>query len=488
MMGQLNNMNRRCGGKVMKMNRAIFKSGMMASAVLLLMASTVSGATIYVPDDYWTIQEAIDVAFNGDTIIVRPGVYAENISLKGKSLVLTSEKGAEVTTIDGNSMGSVVTYMNGEGPGSVLSGFTITNGYSYGWKGAGICCCGTDSLLISNNTIEGNYSFYWHRAVGGGIYCENAKNLLIRDNRIIDNTVNSSGGVVDDSFGGGIMLTQCTDILTANNIIARNKLTTGHSLGAGFYIDQSTASIADSTVVANESNEAGGGIWCNESVVQVANTILWGNTGQSGPQIWLGGYSTLSISFSDPQGGQQAVFCETGSTLNWGSGMIASDPLFVKSEITDYHLRFDSPCLNSGSDAAIPSVVHNDFEGDPRIYAGAVDMGADEFHPRLYHDGLLLPGLTVDFTVVGLPGSSPVRLILGSGIQDPPSHTAYGDLYLRSPFYWIDVGSIPSNGVLTTSSTVPLWWIAWEEHGVQALVGPLSGGGQLTNLDLLIVR
>ncbi len=85
-------------------------------------------ATIKVPGDYPTIQAGIDVAVDGDTVLVAPGTYKENIDFKGKAITVKSEQGPYVTIIDANQNGRVVTFNHGEGPGSVLDGFTIQNG------------------------------------------------------------------------------------------------------------------------------------------------------------------------------------------------------------------------------------------------------------------------------------------------------------------------------------------------------------------------
>ena len=49
---------------------------------------------IYVPDDYNKVQQAVDAAFEGDTIIVRDGIYSENINVH-EGLTIRSEKGPE---------------------------------------------------------------------------------------------------------------------------------------------------------------------------------------------------------------------------------------------------------------------------------------------------------------------------------------------------------------------------------------------------------
>jgi len=65
-------------------------------------------------DDYPAIQGAIDAASDGDTVLVMPGTYVENIDFGGKDIVLQSIDGANVTAIDGGGVSSVVYFHNGE--------------------------------------------------------------------------------------------------------------------------------------------------------------------------------------------------------------------------------------------------------------------------------------------------------------------------------------------------------------------------------------
>ena len=91
-----------------------------------------------------TVQHGIDTARNGDTVLVHPGVYKENINFKGKNiivgslLVTTGDEGYILqAVIDGRRNDHVVTFANGEAATARLSGFTITNGYAGGTSSPG---------------------------------------------------------------------------------------------------------------------------------------------------------------------------------------------------------------------------------------------------------------------------------------------------------------------------------------------------------------
>jgi len=98
--------------------------------VVCLLSFTQASAqnTINVPGDQPTIQGAINAASNGDTVLVAPGTYYENINFNGKAVTVTSSRGPSVTIIDGGQNGSVVTFDSGETMRSGLNGVAIQNG------------------------------------------------------------------------------------------------------------------------------------------------------------------------------------------------------------------------------------------------------------------------------------------------------------------------------------------------------------------------
>lgn len=411
--------------------------------VMMALSSMAMSATINVPKDYSTIQAAIDASVNGDTVLVSSGTYVENLNFKGKAITVKSTGGASQTIIDGNSA-TVVYFICQEGPDSVLDGFTITNG------GGGIHCSST-SPTITNNIISGNYA--WH---GAGIYCDGLSspsspiitNNIIANNKAIEGNLNGSGG--------GIYCATCSPIIT-NNIISNNF---AELKGGGIECVECSLTITNNTISENYSFLMGGGIYCtNDALITITNSIFWNNTAIGGSEIWIGGFSkpsTLSIEYSDVKGGKASIFADSGSNLIWGAGMIDADPLFVGPANNDCHLSFQSPCKNTGDNSSVTNLY--DFECDPRIANGMVDMGADEFHTHLYYTGNASPGSNINLKFIDTPSSSPVILWLGSGVLNPPmSLPPHGDWYLQFPILLqAQLGSIPGpDGVLSLPCTIP---------------------------------
>ena len=140
-----------------------------------LIIGVASAATYYVPDDYSTIQDAIYACIDGDVVIVRPGTYVEKIDFLGKAITVQSVSGPEATIIDCQNDGRGF-YFGSEGPDSVLSGFTIRNGYILG-QGGGIRIENASPTItncnIENNKARFNSSDPDSHVAGGGIYIFN---------------------------------------------------------------------------------------------------------------------------------------------------------------------------------------------------------------------------------------------------------------------------------------------------------------------------
>jgi hypothetical protein len=490
-------------------------------------------ATLHVPSQYPTIQSAIDAASSGDAIQVAPGTYVENVDFKGKAVTVESTDGPGSTILDGGQpvdpdYGSVVLFQGDETWDSVLRGFTLTNGtgtyheftpLDYDGYMGGAVFCNDASPHITGNIIEENTASFGgaiacihsgalpllehnvildnHGVFGGGIACVSDADAVISNNRIEGNEAFDTGGGLyfwfaspsvngnfitgnAVTFGGGAACIDASPVM-ANNVFLANQAEYGGGVYCGF---DSSPRIVNSTFHDNLSDH--GAALCSwSSSPSAENSIFYNGEGSEGPEILIGTTSypsTFTVSHCNVKGGQASLEVEPGCTLNWGYGMIDSDPLFVDAAGGDFHLAFNSPCRGSGNNSA-SSLPEVDFEGDPRIVQGTVDMGADEFHTHLYYTGDATPGGIVEGKIIGLPGTFPVALAFGSGIMDPPLTTPWGNFFLASPWTIVLLGSLPSSGFMVLPAALPATPPGPYDLPMQALVGDT-----LTNLSVLEVR
>jgi hypothetical protein len=340
-------------------------------------------AAIYVPDDFATIQAAINAAPNGELIIVRPGTYVENLDFCGKVLEVRSEEGPELTIIDGNASGSVVKFVNNEGPGSTLNGFTLTNGtgtevWPWGVVGGGVFCYGIASPTIINNIITANSANF-----GGGINCDGMPSPVIRGNRIATNNATTSGGGVfmalnnasaliednviednaSDGLGGGLALFNGT-FFVSGNTIARNVAAvclsmrqpgaeqSGDNFGGGMYLkhrgNQPTV-ITNNIFVDNISTTGGGGLAIDSVGLwpQIVNNLFTGNAASYGGAVH--GDHSNSILANNTIAGNSAN--TQGGGVYWG----ADSDLVVVNSIVRQNLAPENPNLfrETGSTASV---------------------------------------------------------------------------------------------------------------------------------------
>ncbi len=220
--------------------------------------------------DFAVIQEAIDAAATGDTVIVHPGTYYENIHFLGKNIVLTStdiwdRDVVEATVIDGQQLGSVVTFAGTEDETCELSGFTITNGMAIddGASGSVVTFAGTENdtcelsgLTITNGEIAGR---------GAGIKGQDAE-CNIR-NCII------SRNIATGRMSNGAGMERCCGVIS-NCVIAENEI-----LNASLYSDR--AAVSDCHAIITEclvtDNKCNGMIWADGVM---SNCIISQNSGK----------------------------------------------------------------------------------------------------------------------------------------------------------------------------------------------------------------
>jgi hypothetical protein len=384
------------------MKRTILLSLVLLSAAIM----PVSAETRLVPADYATIQQAINDSNDGDVVIVAPGTYQENINFLGKNIVVTSTdpNNPEVvaTTIiratlkeRGNlsSIGSVVTFENGESPEAVLAGFTITKGYGtanttipeedYIFWGAGIYCLYssptiTCNVITGNNgpvRMEGNDPEQWQMGYGGGIGCLESGAIITR-NIIKDNS----------AFAGAGIMTYMGDTKICNNLIY------GNSALYGGGIVLFGGHLINNTIVSNDASLSGGGLAGNLYIVcdpdSYQTSILNNNicNAKSGGGVFMeGDCSDSSFTFNNVWGNVpgdyvlvdnnigQLIYDGSADMTDFG-GNISRNPCFREN----YSIAVYSPCCDTGDPNYVAYPWQRDIDGEFAVMGARADIGADE--------------------------------------------------------------------------------------------------------------
>jgi predicted outer membrane repeat protein len=330
---------------------------------------------ILIPYTYQTIQEGISNCQEGDTVLVEPGVYTENINLWNNSIIVASlfiinqdYNHILTTIIDGNQNSSTINFQ-GSNDTTLFCGFTITNGLST--LGGGIKCQNS-SPRLENLIISGNSAY----EKGGGIYCNQSsaklKNLLIKENSSMGDANNNQEG------GGGIYFYNSSPVLENVSVIFNESANDG----GGIYSCASSTIIINSNICNNTSgdwNGFGGGIYILSSQTipfNIINSIISDNL-EGGGVIAAGTGYNLSMTYSNcynNEGGNfggfdQWVGVNVTTNINGDSCDVYSniqlDPLFVDPLNDNFHLLSGSPCIDAG-DPSFP------FDPDGTI----IDMGA----------------------------------------------------------------------------------------------------------------
>ncbi len=86
--------------------------------------------TLRVPSEYLSIQQGVNAARDGDTVLVEPGIYHETFNYKGKGIWVKSEAGPAETIWEGLLQNRFTIFNNGEDSSSVVCGFKIIAGFT----------------------------------------------------------------------------------------------------------------------------------------------------------------------------------------------------------------------------------------------------------------------------------------------------------------------------------------------------------------------
>ncbi|UCC79309.1 MAG: right-handed parallel beta-helix repeat-containing protein [Candidatus Zixiibacteriota bacterium] len=445
------------------MKRIIF----ITVAYIIFISAFCWGTIINIPQDYPTIQTGINAGTNGDTVLVHPGTYVENVNFNGHNIVLGSlflttgdTSYISATIIDGDSAGTVVTFDQGENNTAIITGLTIQNGYVIGPGGIR---CSYSSPTINKNIIRGNIT-YGAAGGGGGIGCISSSAIII-DNIIYGNSTEF------DASGGGINCSSSSPFIS-KNIISDNS---GY-WGGGICCVNSDPIISGNIIIGNSADDTGGGICCVDAATNIANNIIRGNTSASyggGIGCWRDSLSVIrnniildnfapyggGISFrvnSAPNVTNNIFWANSINEIHvnnsspvitycdieggWpGEANINVDPLFIEPDSGDFHLMsiacgdsIDSPCIDSGS----PHIGDSLLDCSWGLGTIASDMGA-------YGGGDTI--IVNTNIIINVPGDYPTIQLAINACNDGDTVLVQPDIYYENinfDGYNIVVGSM----------------------------------------------
>jgi len=317
--------------------------------------------------EYLTIQDGVDAAGPGDTVLVLAGTYTgagnRDIDFGGTSLVLLSDEGHILTTVDCEDAGRGFLFHSSEDTNSVVSGFTIANAAAdsgagaFCWngsnprfegclflsntaqmRGGGLCCLGS-SPVVRGCWFEGNEANQdgSSNGKGGGISCLQGSSPLITDTDIYMNVAYNNGGGLHSYYsspncvrcwiawnnllsygneGGGVGLNFSDGAALAQCIIRENG-TSQTIVGGGLHANGSDITVTGCEFLDNRAGAAGGAHFSNSPNVTLTgctfagNLTAWGGTAggltcQSGSDLTI-----TNCTFADNQG--HHMWCQGAS-------------------------------------------------------------------------------------------------------------------------------------------------------------------------------
>jgi hypothetical protein len=247
----------------------------LVAAIGLSLAPTAmaTGTERLVPQQYASIQSAIDASTSGDTVLVAPGTYHETIRFNGKNLAVRSTGGALVTTIarpDAAPRGPTINFDSGESPLALLEGFTVSNGNGVFTDIFGCNCDGYQlggGIHIANAsptvracviTLNGCFTYF---SRGGGIYVAGGS-ARIESCQIKANYANGAYG-----SGGGVHVAGGSPVFV-DCVISANSVTSYHYGDCGgIAVAGGSPTFSDCRVTGNSSSSDVGGMCLTPSTV-----------------------------------------------------------------------------------------------------------------------------------------------------------------------------------------------------------------------------
>ncbi|MCA9311059.1 MAG: hypothetical protein KDA21_07625, partial [Phycisphaerales bacterium] len=283
------------------------------------------GDLIHVPEEYGTVQAAINAAADGQTIVLQRGLYREHIDLLGKAIAIRSVDpllDAPQTTLFGDldfddiGDGTVITCVSGEGPNTLIEGLSIRRGES---------AFGGGARIVNGSPIFRRCRFLENTGNFGAAVSQSLSTARFEHCEFFDNvSTKSNGGGAAWNEGGAPTFVNC--------LIHHN---TASGSGVAFTNINSDLTLLNSTVADNTT-----AFWTilnfGTSSLTMVNSIAWNPEGVV--EISGTGHDVRHsiIRFSYP-----------------GIGNLSTDPMFAGG-FTPYALMPGSPAIDAGDNTAVP--------------------------------------------------------------------------------------------------------------------------------------
>ena len=356
-----------------------------------LLAGSAFAATINVPGDYSTIQEAVDAAMDGDEIAIAPGTYYEFVSIQSKGIRLYSTGKPETTFIDGEGIRNCLD-CTGEGTSPTeIEGVTFQNGYGSSY-GAVLCQDSSPTFLnchfigntsldrggamrswssdpyLSNCLFEGNTA-----SLGGGLEA-GASGVTIEGCMFRLNNSSSGGAVRFSGSGGG------ESIITGSSFMSNQ----AQSIGGAVSVHDNYCTFENCLISENVSLGSGGGIYIQRGPVNIQNSSLTGNTAKTlgGGCFTDGGAEGINISSTDVSNNQAnlggGIYSTSTATVYLGSctltGNIATTGGAFYGQQESGFTTYISNCI--ACENTLPQLIGSWTDGGSNLITELCGLGA----------------------------------------------------------------------------------------------------------------
>ncbi len=441
---------------------------------------------------YETIADALAAFGNDDTeIVLLPGSYpVMQTVVLDKPMTFRSSTGdwRDVTVYRTGSTQFPVFRI--DNAGVVLSGITITNGFSTASnQGGGVTTtaaatirdcriakntgiCSTVNLVDGAKLLRCRVDENFHSASGHHVGVHMVGSALAEDCEVITNDSSARNSNSDASAfridGGTIRRCVVTNnfnslgsyghagaIKTGGTCLIENCLVAGNTgsyggnfpkntsgVAAGIYVSKAGCVVRNCTIADNMGTGRGGIRVHGDGYLRLENSIVWGNVDIVYDTTTTAANTTKTMTDWNISNLSQRYATNVCSTIFFGEGSLATDPLFVDAKHGDYRLAANSPCRNAGyarpgDDAA------TDLAGNARVVGGAIDIGCFE-------------GTSAEPSVTPPAIQQDVYLTAGGDIAEALSHCGEGStLHVGPGDYSVSRTLVVTGGVHIVSTDGP---------------------------------